>query len=116
MWPGQTLQLASFRLGELLLLFRAELDRRVPVTLRRAETSDGIRGDLEHGDGHHRAICLEDLGHADLAADQSDAHRSLLRRIAALAPARLRSPTFEGRSLRGSSPPFAGHGATATRG
>src|SRR5205814_6672337 len=39
---------------------------------------DGIRLDGEHADAHHGAVVLEDLGHADLAADESDAHYILI--------------------------------------
>ena len=52
----------------------AELDGGVAVTLGRAQAGHGIRFDGQDGHGHHRAVVLEHLGHADLSADQSNTH------------------------------------------
>ena len=38
------------------------------------EAGHGIRFDGQDADGHHRAVVLEHLGHADLSADESDVH------------------------------------------
>ena len=73
---GQVLELAGLGLGELLRAPRCRAGR--PCS-RRARWSAGgspcsarWRATLT---GDHRPVVLEDLGHADLAADQSDAHR-----------------------------------------
>ena len=71
----EVLELARARLVQLGLLVRPELDRRVAVTLGRAQAGDRVRGDLQHGDGHHRAVGLEHLRHPGLAPDESD-HRT----------------------------------------
>src|SRR6185369_7115750 len=38
----------------------------------------GVGRDLQHRDRDHRPVLVEHLGHADLAADQSDAHHILI--------------------------------------
>ena len=74
----QVLELAGLRLRQLAALERvgAELDGGVAVALGRAQPGHRIRFDGQDGDGHHRAVLLEHLGHADLSADESDAHRA----------------------------------------
>ena len=72
---GQVLELPELRLGELARLLDPELDGRVAVALRRPDAGDGVRLDGDDAHGDHRSVGLEDLGHADLAADQSDGHR-----------------------------------------
>ncbi len=69
---GQVLELAGLRLVQPLGDLRADLDGRVAVALGGAQLRDGVRLDGEHRDGHHRPVVLEDLGHADLAADETD--------------------------------------------
>jgi hypothetical protein len=73
---GQILELARDGLRELALGAHvgAELDGGVAVTLGRAQAGHGVRFDGQDGDGHHRAVLLEHLGHADLSANESDAH------------------------------------------
>ena len=70
---GQVLELADLGLGELARLLDAELDGGVAVALGRPEHGSRYsarRTDDAHRD--HRPVVLEDLGHADLAADQSN--------------------------------------------
>ena len=81
---GQVLQLAGLRLGHALGRLAAELDRNVAVAVGRPEPCHGVRLDGHDADGHHRAVGLEHLRHADLAADESNTHRahSVLGRMA----------------------------------
>jgi hypothetical protein len=73
----KVLELALPGLVELLRRLDAELHGRVPVPLHGAEACDGVGLDRDGGDRDHRPVRLEDLCHADLAADQSDAHRGV---------------------------------------
>ncbi len=75
---GSVLELARLGLGELLRDLGPELHGRVAVALARAQARDGVGLDGEDADGDHGAVVLEDLGHADLAADQSDAAHHIL--------------------------------------
>src|SRR5205823_635945 len=71
-------ELAGGRLADLLRRVGPQLHRDVAVAIDGPQARDGIRLDGEHADAHHGAVVLEDLGHADLAADQSDAHYILI--------------------------------------
>src|SRR5918993_2142755 len=67
---GQVLELAGIGLVQLARRLGAELHGRVAVPLRRAQARDRVGLDGQDADGHHRAVVLEDLGHADLPADE----------------------------------------------
>ena len=72
---GQVLELAGLGLGQLLGRARCRAgrpcSRRGPAVRRRVTVFGSM---ATTRDGDHRAVGLEHLGHADLAADQSDAH------------------------------------------
>src|SRR5207244_877291 len=74
----QALELAGDRLRDPLAFARADLERGVAVARSRAKPGDDVRRHLEDRDGHHRAVRLEDLGHARLASDQSNCHYILI--------------------------------------
>src|SRR6266850_2734093 len=60
------------RLADVLLLgLEAQLQRVVAVALERPEAQDRAGSGLDDGDGDLVAVVPEDLGHADLAADES---------------------------------------------
>jgi hypothetical protein len=69
---GQVPELTGFRPGRLLDDVRADLDGSVAVLGLGAQAGHGVRLGRDDRDGHHGAVILEDLGHADLAADQAD--------------------------------------------
>jgi hypothetical protein len=65
------LEVAGARLGHVLLHgLEAELQRVVAVGRLAPDLDDRARPRLDHRDRHVVAIVTEDLGHADLAADQ----------------------------------------------
>ena len=70
--PRQVLQLTGERPGELPALARTQLDGGVAVPLVRPQPGHGVGGDLDDRDGDHRPVRLEDLCHADLAADEAN--------------------------------------------
>ena len=72
--PRQVRQLAQARLGEVAGRAGAELHGGVPVARLGPHGGHRVGFDAHDGDGHERAVRGEDLGHADLAADQTDAH------------------------------------------
>ena len=72
---GQVAQLAALGLGQALAGLDAELHGRVAVTQRGTQAGDRVGLHRHDADRHHRAVVLEDGGHADLAPNQSNAHR-----------------------------------------
>src|ERR1019366_4738071 len=72
---GQVLELARLGLGQPPAGLRAELNRGIPVALGCSQPGDRVRLDGDDAHRDHRSVGLEDLGYADLAADQSNAHR-----------------------------------------
>jgi hypothetical protein len=72
-------EVAGHRLGQLAerLVAEAELDRRVAIGGRalaggrRLDLNDGVRAEVEGGHGDAPAVLLEDLGHAEFAAEEA---------------------------------------------
>ena len=71
---GQALELAQPGLGQRAWRCPRRPGRRCSRRARACAAAVTVLGfDGHHGDRHHRAVLREDLGHADLAAEDSDA-------------------------------------------
>jgi hypothetical protein len=70
--PG-LLEVAQLGLGELLVfaVFEGQLDRRVAVALGGAYLGDGTGPCFDDGHGDAVAVVVEELGHAELLADDA---------------------------------------------
>ena len=68
--------MTDLRLGQVLFLsgFKTQLDGVVAVLLGGLLLHHGAGSSLNQGDGHHTAGRIEDLGHADLFADDRFLH------------------------------------------